>query len=235
MRLLLISNSTNPGEGYLDHVAGAIGTFLAGASDVLFLPFAMHDIAGYGKKTCARLNEMGIECRSASDVTDWKRAVDESGAIFAGGGNTFRLLKALHDLRLMPAIRSRVASGVPYMGASAGANVACPTIKTTNDMPIVEPQNFSALGLVPFAINPHYVDRDPDSPHQGETRELRIHEFHEENAEPVIGLREGSFLMVDGSRLHLDGTAHARLFRRDEAPEEVEPGTDLDFLLGRNV
>jgi len=234
VRLLLISNSTNTDGGYLDHVTDTIVTFLGDADHVLFLPFAMHDIAGYGKKTCARLNEMGIECRSAPDVADWARAVKDAGAIFVGGGNTFRLLNVLRDSKLLAAIHNRVENGLPYMGASAGANVACPTIRTTNDMPIVQPRSFKALNLVPFNINPHYIDRDPDFPHQGESRELRIQEFHEENSEPVIGLREGSFLTVEGSRMQLDGSTGARLFRRDKAPKEVAPGTYLDFLLGND-
>ena len=152
--------------------------------------------------------------------------------MFVGGGNTFRLLDALWREALIEPIRERVLAGMPYIGISAGLNVACPSIRTTNDMPIVQPPSFEALRLVPFNINPHYQDPAPASTHMGETREQRIAEFHEENTPAVVGLREGTWLLREGSALELRGAASARLFRRGEAPTEVPTGSRLDFLLG---
>jgi dipeptidase E len=152
-------------------------------------------------------------------------------AVFVGGGNTFRLLRALQSTGHLEALRARVAAGMPYMGASAGTNIAAPTIKTTNDMPIVQPASFDALGLLPFQINPHFIDADAASRHMGETREERLREYLEENEVPVVGLREGAWLRREGATLRLEGRNGARLFRRGEAPEELAPGAALDRLL----
>ncbi|HVQ38202.1 MAG TPA: dipeptidase PepE, partial [Pyrinomonadaceae bacterium] len=157
--------------------------------------------------------------------------VDDAEAIFIGGGNTFRLLKALYDFDVLARIKSRAEDGMPYMGASAGSNVAGPTIRTTNDMPIVEPPSFDALGLVPFQINPHYLDPDPGSTHMGETREERILQFLEENEAPVVGLREGAMLRVEGGIAMLKGSAGARIFRKGELPIEAAPGADISKLV----
>ncbi len=156
----------------------------------------------------------------------------EAEAISVGGGNTFRLLSALVELDLVEPIRRRVAGGMPYIGTSAGSNVACQSIKTTNDMPIVYPPTFDGLALVPFNLNPHYLDPDPNSSHMGETRETRIREFHELNEEPVLGLREGAMLRVEGERAELRGLRGSRLFRRGQEAQEYQPGDDLSFLLG---
>jgi dipeptidase E len=158
-------------------------------------------------------------------------AVEQAQAIFIGGGNTFRLIDALWRDRLIEPIRTRVRAGVPYIGTSAGSNVACRTMRTTNDMPIVQPPSFDALDLVPFNINPHYQDPTPGSTHMGEAREQRINEFHEENTATVVGLREGAWLLVDAARVMLEGTTGARIFRRGQSPEEFSPGARLDFLL----
>jgi len=155
-------------------------------------------------------------------------------AIFIGGGNTFRLLKALYDYDLLGAIRERVNNGMLYIGSSAGSNVAAPTIRTTNDMPIVQPPSFDALGLVPFQINPHYLDADPNSTHKGETREERIIQFLEENKTPVVGLREGAMLRIENGRIQLRGSSAARIFRRGLQPVETLPGAYLDELLSRS-
>jgi dipeptidase E len=159
--------------------------------------------------------------------------LDEAEAVFVGGGNTFRLLARLQQAGLVETLRDRVAAGMRYMGASAGTNLACPTIRTTNDMPVVQPVDFVALGLVPFQVNPHYLDPDPASAHMGETREERIREYLEENDAPVVGLREGSWIAVEGAVARLEGPRPARLFRRGRDPEEIDPGSDLAEALGR--
>ena len=231
-RLLLISNSTSHGTGYLDHCAEVMAETLAGVRRLLFVPFALHDRDGYAAKARERFARMGLGLDSLHDAADVPAAVAAAEAVFVGGGNTFRLLDALHRTGALASLRERAAAGMPYLGASAGTNVACPTIRTTNDMPIVEPPSLEALGLVPFQINPHYLDPDPASTHQGETREQRIREYLEENDRPVVGLREGSMLRVEGAGVTLLGTAPARIFRRGADPEEVPPGSRLDGLLG---
>lgn len=229
-RLLLVSSSTVHGSGYLDHCADEIRDFLGGGvSRVLFVPFALHDRAGYAAKARERFGAMGYGLDSLHEAPDAVAAVEAAEAVFVGGGNTFRLLAALHDLGVVEPLRRRVAAGMPYLGTSAGSNVACPTIRTTNDMPIVEPPTFEALGLVPFQINPHYLDPDPASTHKGETREQRIREYHEENELPVVGLREGAMLRVEGDAVELRGTSGARLFRRGREPEERVPPARLDL------
>ena len=229
MRLLLISNSTQHGTGYLDHCAEAITSFLGPVQRVTFVPYALFDRDAYAARVRARFEAMGYGLDS---VHDWAggpvRAVERAEALFVGGGNTFRLLDALWRGELVEPIRQRVGDSMPYIGASAGTNVACPSIRTTNDMPIVEPPTFEALGLVPFNINPHYQDPMPGSTHMGETREQRIAEFHEENTEPVVGLREGAWLMVDDQAAVLQGANGARLFRRGQAPTELTIGARVD-------
>lgn len=229
-RLLLISNSTSHGGGYLDHCAAALRDFLAGVTRVLFVPYALHDLDGYTAKARERYAALGLGLSSVHEAGDPRRAVAEAEAFFAGGGNTFRLLLRLHDHALLEPIRRRVEAGVPYVGTSAGSNLACPTIKTTNDMPIVQPPSFAALDLVPFQLNPHYLDPAPGSTHMGETREERIREYHEENELPVVGLREGGMLRVEGPRMTLQGSG-ARIFLRGEAPFEESAGASLDWLL----
>jgi dipeptidase E len=170
--------------------------------------------------------------KSAHAANDPREAVAKADAIFVGGGNTFRLLKALQDLELIGPIRRRIRSGAPYVGSSAGSNVAGPTIKTTNDMPIVQPRSFDALGLVPFQINPHFQDPDPTSTHMGETREERILQFLEENETPVLGMREGAWIRVENRTIVLRGSNGARIFRRGEKPVEAVPGDEISGLVG---
>jgi dipeptidase E len=234
MRLLLVSNSTLHGSGYLDHCADAIASFLGpSVKRVLFVPYALFDRDGYVAKTRTRFGAMGYGLDSVHDLAGGPiAAVERAEALFIGGGNTFRLLAALWHHALIEPIRQRVRAGMPYVGSSAGSNVACPSIRTTNDMPIVEPPFFAALDLVPFNINPHYQDPIPGSTHMGETREQRIAEFHEENTEPVVGLREGAWLLVEDSTVLLQGSTGARLFRRGEAVTEYPIGSRLDFLIG---
>lgn len=230
-RLLLLSNSTQHGQGYLDHAIEAITGFLAGHRRLLFVPFALHDRAGYAEKFRARMAAAGLEVDAlAGDGADPRR-IEAAEAVFVGGGNTFRLLDTLQRQRLLPLLRERALAGMPYLGASAGINLAGPTIRTTNDMPIVEPVSFEALGLVPFQINPHYLDPDPASTHMGETREQRLTEFLEDNDRVVVGLREGGWIQVEGGSGRLGGLRGARIFRRGTPPEERAPGDALDDLL----
>ena len=169
--------------------------------------------------------------RSIHHAADPVAAIAEADGVFVGGGNSFRLLKTLYELQLMPAIRQAVQGGsLAYMGSSAGTNMACPTIRTTNDMPIVQPPSLDSLGLIPFQINPHYLDADPNSTHKGETREQRLAEFHEENSLPVAGLREGSWLNISGDSCRLCGDTGMKLFRCGEAAEEIQAG-DVSFLM----
>jgi dipeptidase E len=182
-------------------------------------------------KTRERFHKMGFEVKSIHDVSNVQRALDEADAIFVGGGNTFRLLKGLYDFDVLTSIRERVAAGAPYIGSSAGSIVACPTLKTTKDMPVVQPPSFDALGLVPFQISPHYLDPEPSSTHMGETQEERIMQFLEENVEAVVGLREGSSLRVDNAQVLLKGSKNARIFRCREEPLEVAAGSALAELL----
>jgi dipeptidase E len=230
-RILLISNSRLYGSGYLDHAEAEIRSFLGELRRVLFVPFALHDRDKYAATARQRFAKMGYELSSIHTATNPTEAVKETDAIFIGGGNTFRLLKALYDFDLLGPIRERVAAGMPYIGSSAGSNVAAPTIKTTNDMPIVQPPSFDALGLVPFQINPHYLDPDPNSKHMGETREERILQFLEENDTPVIGLREGAILRVENGETILRGSTGARIFRKGAEPIETFPGAHLNAFI----
>jgi dipeptidase E len=231
-QILLLSNSTLHGRGYLDHGEAEIRGLLAGLASVLFVPYALHDRDGYADKAAQRFGAMGIRLDSIHRAGHPLGAVEDAEAIFIGGGNTFRLLLELYRADVVEAIRERVAGGMPYIGSSAGSNVACPTIMTTNDMPIVEPPAFDALALVRFQICPHYRDPDPASTHMGETQEERLMQFHEENATPVAGLREGAMLRISGSSIRILGTTGARIFRRGKPPVEVEPGAELADLLG---
>ena len=231
-RILLISNSTVHGRGYLDHVEDEIKALLGPAKTVLFFPFALFDRDDYAAKAKARFAAMGYPLESAHTAGNPQKAIDRADAIFIGGGNTFRLLKALQDLELLEPIRRKVKSGAPYIGSSAGSNVAGPTIKTTKDMPIVQPRSFDSLGLVPFQISPHYLDRDPNSTHMGETQEERVLQFLEENETPVVGIREGAWLLIENGAVTLKGKTGARIFRRGQAPVEVTPGTEISKLVG---
>ena len=232
MRLLLLSNSTQNGRAMLDHAEAAIRDHLEGVDRVLFVPFALKDHAVYTGVVAARLAEMGVTVDGLHDFEDGEAAVREADAIYVGGGNTFRLLREMRNRKLLDPVRERVLDGMPYMGASAGTNLACPTIRTTNDMPIADPKGFGALDLVPFQINCHYLDPPANSAHMGETREKRIEEYLEENTKAVLGLREGGWLRRVDDQLALYGLRPACLFRRKQDPEEVNSPADLSDLLG---
>jgi dipeptidase E len=229
--VLLVSNSTVYGRGYLDHVAEEIRNLLGSAKRILFFPFALHDRDAYAAKVKARFAEIGYLLESAHEAENPRKSVEEADAIFIGGGNTFRLLKSLQDRDLIEPIRQKIRSGAPYIGSSAGSNVAGPTIKTTKDMPIVQPRSFDSLGLVPFQISPHYLDPDPNSQHMGETQEERILQFLEENDTPVVGMREGAWLLAEDDRVTLKGLTGARIFRSGSDPVETNPNSDISELV----
>ncbi|MGH9869454.1 MAG: dipeptidase PepE [Candidatus Polarisedimenticolia bacterium] len=236
MRLLLLSNSSNYGQGYLAHAAGEITGLYGKAGTVLFVPFALHDQAAYTRRAADRLAELGYRVEPLVEGPDAPAAVARAEAIFVGGGNTFRLLDRLQRCGALEAIRRAARKGTPYMGASAGTVIAGPTIRTTNDMPIVEPVSLDALGLVSFQINCHYLDADPASRHMGETREERLTQFLEDNDVVVAGLREGAMLRIEdpdagAARVHLAGTSGARIFRRGAPPAEAAPAAEITQLL----
>ena len=233
MNLLLISNSTNAGEQYLQYPIKNIESFLQGVSEVVFIPYAAvtFSYAEYEAKVQARFNEIGIKVRSIHRAKDARKMILQAEAICVGGGNTFALTKKMQEQSLMSAILRKIKQGTPYVGWSAGSNVCCPTICTTNDMPIVEPQSFKAIGAVRFQINPHYLDANPEG-HAGETREQRIEEYIEANPRRyVVGLREGCMLRLCNGSLELIGSRPMRIFKRGTTAYEVNAGDDLSFLL----
>lgn len=233
MRLLLISNSTNAGEAYLEYPKYEIQKFLKNVTKVLFIPYAGVTVSwdDYHNKVQSRFAQIGIDVESIHHLADPVQAVRDAQAIVVGGGNTFALLKTMQDNGIMEPIRVKVAGDTPYVGWSAGSNMACPTLCTTNDMPIVEPQSFNALGLIPFQINPHYVDAYIEG-HAGETREQRIQEYIAANrSTTVVGLREGCMLLYDNDRLSLIGSRPMRVFRHNFATTELTSDDDLSGLM----
>ncbi|MFH0759356.1 MAG: dipeptidase PepE [Bacteroidota bacterium] len=234
MRLLLISNSTNAGEAYLDYPKEQIRDFLGDrALNCLFIPYAGVTISfeDYEKRVKERFNEVGHSLTSIHHSGNPVKAVMEAEAIVVGGGNTFQLIKMIQDYGLIRPVREKVLAGTPYVGWSAGSNVSCPTIKTTNDMPILEPASFNALNLVPFQINPHYTDKNPPG-HAGETREDRIMEYLAANPrDTVLGLREGCMFRVEGNSMKLTGERSVRVFRFNEAPAELDNRHDFSEFL----
>jgi dipeptidase E len=236
--LLLLSNSTSPGRRFLEHALDAIAELAPAGARLLFIPFAApdHDHEDYTQLMAAALAPLSVQITGAHQVSNPAAAVATTDAVFVGGGNSFRLLKALQDSGLGAAIAAAVRAGLPYLGSSAGTNMACPTLRTTNDMPIVQPASFEALDLIPIQINPHYLDRDPASTHQGETRQQRIEQFLECNDVPVLGLREGAWLRVRGDTAAsatavTGGSTWSRLFARRTEPRELPPGSDVSSLL----
>ena len=233
MKLLLISNSTNAGEEYLKYPVENIGRHLQGVCEIVFVPYAAVTFSydEYERKVQKRFDEIGIRVRSIHRAADPRKAIREAEAICVGGGNTFALAKKMQEQWLMTAILRKIKEDTPYVGWSAGSNVCCPTICTTNDMPIVEPQSFKAIGAVRFQINPHYLDANPEG-HAGETREQRILEYIEANPRRyVVGLREGCMLRLENGRLELIGSRPMRIFKKGIEPFEVKAGDDLSFLL----
>ena len=235
MNLLLISNSTNAGEEYLKYPIAEIAKTLKGVSEVVFIPYAAVTFSydEYEAKVQARFNEIGIKVKSIHHALNKRNFLRNAEAVVIGGGNTFALLKHMQEEDLLDVIHRRVKSGMPYIGWSAGSNVTCPTICTTNDMPIVQPESFRAIGLVSFQINPHYLDANPAG-HAGETREQRILEYLEANrSRYVVGLREGCMLRIDDNGIELIGSRPMRIFKKGQPTYEVNPGDDISFLLKR--
>lgn len=233
MKLLLLSNSTNPGESYLEYSKREIKSFLgSGKNNIVFVPYAAVTFSydEYVSKVNESLAEVGITVRGIHTFIDAKEAIREADAIVIGGGNTWKLTRLLQEHSLIDLIRERVSRGVPYIGWSAGSNVACPSLKTTNDMPITAPLSFETLGLVSFQINPHYLDSHPEN-HGGETREMRISEFIIENPDTyVVGLREATMLRYEEGKLTLIGNKSARIFKFGVVPHELSSGDDFNFL-----
>ena len=235
MNLLLISNSTNAGEEYLKYPIAEIAKTLKGVSEVVFIPYAAVTFSydEYEAKVQARFNEIGVKVKSIHHALNKRNFLRNAQAVVIGGGNTFALLKKMQEEDLLDVIHRRVKGGMPYIGWSAGSNVTCPTICTTNDMPIVQPESFRAIGLVSFQINPHYLDANPEG-HAGETREQRILEYLEANrSRYVVGLREGCMLRIDDNGIELIGSRPMRIFKKGQPTYEVNPGDDISFLLKR--
>ncbi len=233
MNLLLISNSTNAGEPYLQYPLPEIAKTFQGVKEVVFIPYAAvtFSYAEYERRVQERFATLGIRVRSIHRSPNPRMMIRHAEAICIGGGNTFALTKKMQEQKLLGPILRRLQAGIPYVGWSAGSNVCCPTICTTNDMPIVEPESFSAIGAVKFQINPHYLDANPEG-HAGETREQRILEYIQANPRRyVVGLREGCMLRYQEGKLELIGKKTMRIFKKGEAIREVAPGDDLQFLL----
>ncbi|MDR1896144.1 MAG: dipeptidase PepE [Prevotellaceae bacterium] len=235
MKLLLISNSTNPGEAYLDYPKKDIKLFLekSNVTEILFIPYAAVTFSynSYVDKVQQRFGEFDVKVKGIHNETDPVAAVLAAQAIVVGGGNTFHLLKLIQEAGIIDAVREKVRQGTPYVGWSAGSNMACPTICTTNDMPIVEPHGFEAFNLIPFQINPHYLDAHPQG-HAGETREQRIEEYIAANPNRyVAGLREGCIFSLENEELSLTGSKSVRIFKNGHQPLEVKQGEDFNFLL----
>ncbi len=230
----MISTSTTHGTGYLEHAEEEVKALLKGKTSILFIPYARPGGISHNEYTATvrqAFEPWGISVSGVHEHDDAVKAVNEAEAVFIGGGNTFVLLRNLYFNKIVEPLKQRVLKGMPYMGTSAGTNVAGKTIGTTNDMPIVHVKSFDALQLVPFNINPHYQDPVEGSTHMGETRETRIAEFHHHNRQPVVGVREGSMLRVQGDRIALLGPLTARIFLQGEKAMEFEAGDDISFLL----
>jgi dipeptidase E len=232
-KIIIASTSTLHGGKYLDYLMPTLKEHFAGCSNLLFIPYARpggitHD--DYTAKAAEAFAAIGITVKGVHEFDDPVEAVQNAEAIFTGGGNTFLLVTQLYKTGVMDAVEKAVKIGTPYLGSSAGSNICGLTMQTTNDMPIIYPPSFKTFGFVPFNINPHYLDPTEGSTHMGETRETRIKEFHFINPQPVVGLREGSWLEVNGSAITLKGELHARIFCQGQEPEEVGPGADLSGL-----
>lgn len=231
--IIIASTSTLHGGEYLDYLLPELQIFFSKVKEILFIPYARpsgisHE--DYTKKVSEAFSKIKISVKGIHEFENPKEAVENAQGIFTGGGNTFLLVSQLYKNNVIDILESVVKNGTPYLGTSAGSNICGLTMSTTNDMPIVYPPSFRTLGFVSFNINPHYLDPIEGSTHMGETRETRINEFHHFNPQPVVGLREGSWLEVKGDSVKLKGTLTARIFKRNETPIEVVPETELNNL-----
>lgn len=231
--IIIASTSTIHGSGFLDYLLKDLKTLFRATNDILFIPYARpsgisHD--AYTKKVKLVFKQINKNIKGIHEFNNPIKAIQEAKGIFVGGGNTFVLVNQLYKNNLITILKNAVNNGTPYLGTSAGSNICGLTLNTTNDMPIVYPPSFKTLALVPFNINPHYLDPDPNSKHMGETRETRIQEFHKFNTQPVIGLREGDFLLVEGKQITLKGKHSARIFEHNKAPYELDINSDLSHL-----
>jgi dipeptidase E len=231
--ILIASTSTLANENYLEYLLPELQLHFQNCNTILFIPYARPGGISHEEYTSmvrlafAKINKKVIGIHEFEDAV---LAVKKAEGIFTGGGSTFVLVSQLYKNNVMEALSETIKNGTPYLGTSAGSNICGLTMQTSNDMPIVYPPSFKTLGLIPFNLNPHYLDPDTTSTHMGETRETRIKEFHAYNSVPVLGLREGSWLDVKGDTITLKGDLTARLFRQNQTPEELESGTDLNFV-----
>lgn len=231
--IIIASTSTVHGSGFLDYLMDDLKRHYKACDSLLFIPYARPGGASYESYTesvIKAFQKIDKKVTGIHEFEDPKQAIENADGIFVGGGNTFVLVNQLYKNDLIPTIQNAVKNGTPYLGTSAGSNICGLNICTTNDMPIVYPSSFKTLALIPFNINPHYLDPDPLSKHMGETRETRIKEFHSFNSQPVVGLREGSFLEVTGDKIILKGALTARIFEQDKDPYEIESNKDLSYL-----
>lgn len=230
-RVLAASTSTVHGSGYLEYILDDAVRFLD-SDEIIFVPYARPSGVTHDEYTEAPKKAFGtknIKVKGLHEFKNPQEAILNAKAIFTGGGNTFLLLKTLYELDLISTLQEAISKGIPYLGSSAGSNITGMTIGTTNDMPIVYPPSFDALGFLPFNLNPHYLDPDLNSTHKGETRETRIKEFHKFNSQPVLGLREGSWLEVEYGKIELKGELTARLFQQGKEAVELESGSVLEW------
>jgi dipeptidase E len=228
--ILLASTSALFGEPYLAYLKPQITELFSGVTEIIFIPYARPGGISYDDYTQKTADAFDINVKGLHTFDDPITAIREAKGFFTGGGNTFLLVKELHEQELMEVLKDAIEKGAPYLGTSAGSNIAGVNMRTTNDMPIVYPPSFITLGLVPFNLNPHYLDPDPNSKHNGETRETRIKEFHTQNTIPVIGLREGSWIRVRGEKITTEGLFDTRIFDQGKESYEVKPGTQLHVV-----
>lgn len=233
MKAILASTSTLHDQDYLEYLIPHLPELYKDIEEVIFIPYARpggisHE--EYTEKARNAFSKAGIRIKGIHEFDDPVEAIRNASGIFTGGGNTFLLVSELYRKKIMNVIKEVVKNDTPYLGTSAGTNIGGLSMQTTNDMPIVYPPSFQTLGLVPFNINPHYLDPDPDSNHKGETRETRIKEFHGLNSQPVVGLREGSWLEINDNKVTLKGDLQARVFEKEKVPFEIETETDLTNL-----
>lgn len=232
-KLIIASTSTVHGGTYLEYLMPTLEIHFKGCSEIVFVPYARpggisHD--DYTATVRSAFSKINIAVKGLHEYYNPSEAIENAQGIFTGGGNTFLLVTQLYENKVMEVLAKAVTNGTPYLGSSAGSNITGISMQTTNDMPIIYPPSFKTLGLIPFNLNPHYLDADLQSKHMGETRETRIKEFHAFNGIPVLGLREGSWLEVSGEKIILKGELTARLFRRNEAATELEPESDLSWI-----